>query len=349
MPRKTFWQLLVFLILVPLGALTLFRQFANKRDLAPENIISDKLPGLISDLQKTKPDYIIVGDSMLTTRMDPEPISELSGRRFYFYARGGASSAAWYLYLKNVVFRSGVKPRAIIFIFRNQYLTWPRFRVDGLYQANLDRVKLGDDKLVTRLLLPDPPKPWDLVGWTRRWLVEPGGLLYSKNASSQFHTRLENLALDFTGFGQKKDARRTVMTSRFNLTSLRSDLAAELPQEDSSVDNSENGRPRVFDPSPEKSFLPHIVSLADTNATPLVFFRVKCRPDAYNVTSQSAEMTTYISSLHSWLASHHCIYFDETNDPTITLAMYQDGDHLSETYKPWWTSYFWKRMEPLLP
>ncbi|MEO7933965.1 MAG: hypothetical protein ABIT76_12490 [Chthoniobacterales bacterium] len=346
---RSFWQLVAFLILVPLGGLAMFRQFANKRNLASENVVSDKLAEQIADLKNAHPDYIVVGDSMLTTRMDPEPISQLSGRRFFFYARGGASSAAWYLYFKNVIVRSGVKPRAVIFIFRNQYLTWPRFRVDGLYQANLDRVRLGEDKLVTKLLLPDPPKPWDAIAWTRRWLVEPNGLFYSKNASAQFHARLENLALDFTAFGEKKDDRKAVMEKRFNLTSLRSDLAAELPAEDSSVDNSEDGRPRIFDPSPEKSFLPHIVDLADKNGTPLVFFRVKCRPGPNNITPQSEEMTAYIANLRKWMASRHCVFFDETNDASITLSMYQDGDHLSETAKPWWTNYFWQRMQPLLP
>ncbi len=323
-----------------------FRLFADKRDLFP---ISDKLPPLIDDLKKARPDYIVIGDSMLTTRMDPEPISQLSGRRFFFYARGGASSAAWYMYVKNAVLRSGVKPRAIIFIFRNQYLTWPRFRVDGLYHANLDRVKLGDDPVVTRLLLPEPPRIWDAVGWTRRWLVEPAGLLHSETAFSEFHTKVENFALDLTAFGQKKDNRKAFMARRFNLKSLRSDLAAELPAEDSSVDNSEDGRPRVFDPSPGKSFLPHIVSLGQQNGIPLIFFRVKCRPGPNNITPQSDEMTAYIVGLRAWLEEQHCVFFDETNDPAITLEMYQDGDHLSETSKPWWTNYFWQRMQPLLP
>ena len=344
--KVAFWQLFLFVVLVSSGGLTAFRLFADKRDLSPA---SDKLPGLIDDLKKARPDYIVIGDSMLTTRMDPEPITQISGRRFFFYARGGASSAAWYMYVKNAVLRSGIKPRAIIFIFRNQYLTWPRFRVDGLYHANLDRVKLGDEPVVARLLLPEPPKLWDAVGWTRRFLVGPAGLLHSETAFSEFHTKVENVALDLTSFGQKKDARKEYMAQRFNLKSLRSDLAAELPAEDSSVDDSEDGRPRVFDSSPDKSFLPHIVDLGLKNDIPLIFFRVKCRPTLNDITLQTEELTTYIANLRTWLTSHHCIFFDETNDPSITLSMYQDGDHLSETYKPWWTSYFWKRMQPLLP
>ncbi len=346
---RSFWQLIGFFILVPLGGLAMFRAFADRRDLAAENVVSEKLAEHLADLKSAHPDYIVIGDSMLTTRMEPAPISQLSGRRFFFYARGGASSAAWYLYFKNVIVRSRVKPRAVIFFFRNQYLTWPRFRVDGLYQANLDRVRLGEDKLVAKLLLPDPPKLWNAISWTRRWLVEPNGLLYSKNASAQFHTRLENLALDLTAFGQKKDDRRTFMASRFNLASLRSDLAAELPVEDSSIDDSENGRPRIFDPSPKKSFLPHIVDLAEKNGIPLIFFRVKCRPGPDNITPQSAEMTTYIARLRVWLESRHCVFFDETNDPSITLSMYQDGDHISDAAKPGWTHYFWQRVKPFLP
>ncbi len=344
--KSTFWQLVLFFLVVAMGALAAFRLYANKRDLVP---VSDELPGLIEDLKRASPDYIVIGDSMLTTRMDQEVISQLSGKRFFFYARGGASSAAWYLYVKNVILRSGVKPRAILFIFRNQYLTWPRFRVAGLYHANLDRVRLGDDPLVTRLLLPDVPKPWDGVGWMRRWLVEPAGLLYSQTASSAYHTRLENLALDFTAFGQKKDERKAFMAQRFSLTSLRADIAAELAPEGSAVDNSEDGRPRLFDPSPRNSFLPHLIALGQESHISLVFFRVKCRPNIQNVTPQTDELITYTKNLRSWLEEQHCVFFDETNDPAITLEMYQDGDHLSDAAKPWWTSYFWQRMEPLLP
>ena len=79
------------------------------------------------------------------------------------------------------------------------------------------------------------------------------------------------------------------------------------------------------------------------------FFRVKCRPDKEGITHQSEEMTEYSKNLRAWMAQEQCLFFDETNDPSITLAMYHDGDHLSEAYKPWWTEYFWKRMSPLLP
>ena len=346
MSGRSFWQLTLFLVVVTLGGWGIFRQFATRGEGIPA-IAAKRFAEEVAQLKAANPDYVIIGDSMLATRMDADQLSKISGKRFFFYCEGGASSAAWYLYLKNVVIGSGVKPRAVLFMFRNQYLTWPRFRVDGLYQSNLDRVSVGKDELVVSLLMPDPPKPWQVVAWVRRWLVESGGLLYSKTASSRFHTEIEDIALDATSFGQKKETRRNEMADRFNFRKLRSDLAAELPEEN--TDNSEAGRPRVFNPAPEKSFLPHIVALAKEHHLALGFFRVKCRPDKEGITHQSEEMTEYSKNLRAWMAQEQCLFFDETNDPSITLAMYHDGDHLSEAYKPWWTEYFWKRMSPLLP
>jgi hypothetical protein len=339
----------IFLLLIPAGAWLALQLIAIVGEPAEARSEGGQLDELVAELQTARPDYLVIGDSMLTTRMEAEAISQLSGRKFYFYARGGASSAAWFLYLKNVVFKSGVHPRAIIFIFRNQYLTWPRFRVNGQYRANLERVDDGDEPLLSRLLLPDPPQPWDAVGWASRWLVEPGGVFYAKTASGEFHSRLENLALDLTSFGAKKAERRAYLTKRFDLASLRADVAAELPAEGSNIDNSDAGRPRVFDPSPSRSFLPHMVQMAKDAGIPLVFFRVKCRPGPDQVTAQSEELAEYTRSLKGWLQSQNCFFYDETSDPKITLDLYHDGDHLSEAAKPWWTDYFWKRMAPLLP
>jgi hypothetical protein len=346
MGGKAFGQLLLFIALVLPGGLALFRGYANTHDLKPP---SDQIPSLIAELRAAKPDYIVIGDSMLTTRMDAAEISKRSGRRFFFYAQGGASSAAWYLYVKNVIVASGVRPRAVIFLFRNQYLTWPRFRVNGIYKDNLSVVSTGFDPVVARLLRPDPPARWDLVGWAKRWLTGPAGLFHSENASGEFHRNLENVALDLTSFGQRKEDRRQAMTARFSLASLRADLAAELPSEGAVNDNSQDARPRIFDPSPAKSFLPHLVELGDRSGIPLVFFRVKCRPVNGTKTPQSQELVTYIQGLQAWMKEHGCVFYDETPDETIALDRYQDGDHLSTAAKPWWTDYFWQRMEPVLP
>lgn len=349
MSRKTaIWHLLIFIFCALFGAQYLLRLFATRGDVRSE-VDSSQISSLVAGLKSQNPDYIMIGDSMLDTRVDEALISKISGRRFFLYCRGGTSTAAWYLYLKNVIVKSGVKPKAIIFLFRNQYLTWPRFRVDDMYKANLDRLKVGVDPLVTELIYPQPSKWKQPVAWTRNVLFGPNGIYFSKTAAAQFHTKIENLALDLTSLGQKKDDRKVYMGKRFSLASLRPDLATEATGETVVSDNSYDARPRIFDPSPNKSFLPHIVSLGRDNGIPLVFFRVKCRPDRDNITPQTEEMVEYIYNLQAWMLEQKCLYFDETKDTSITLPMYQDGDHISIESKPWWTSYFWQRMEPILP
>ena len=341
-------QLLAFVIVVLFCAGYLLTIFATKGDLRSETD-SSQITSLIATLRSENPDYILIGDSMLDTRVNQETISELSQRRFFLYCRGGSSTAAWYLYFKNVIAQAGIKPRAIIFFYRNQYLTWPRFRVDDMYKANLNRLRVGEDSVVNMLINPGPPRFTQPVDWTRYFLFGPNGVFFSKTASSEFNRRLDNLALDLTAFGVGKANRKLAMANRFNLASLRADLGSEMPAEDSGFQNTNDARPRVFDPSPRKSFLPHIVALGRENQIPLVFFRVKCRPAEASYTPQTREMIQYTKNLRSWLESQHCSFFDETDDPAITLSMYQDGDHISTAFRPWWSEYFWKRMEPSLP
>ena len=52
-------------------------------------------------------------------------------------------------------------------------------------------------------------------------------------------------------------------------------------------------------------------------------------------------------ALGEWLASQGCVFTDETKDPTLTLDMYADGDHIkvSRAVRDKYHAAFWSRVK----
>jgi hypothetical protein len=74
-------------------------------------------PAPIADLAGMNPGYVIIGDSMAGTRIDPKRLSELTHQPIAPLLHAGSGSAWWYLVLKNWVIASGVHPRCVFIFF----------------------------------------------------------------------------------------------------------------------------------------------------------------------------------------------------------------------------------------
>ncbi|MFP6874101.1 MAG: hypothetical protein VCA55_11395 [Verrucomicrobiales bacterium] len=81
--------------------------------------------GLVDDLRSENPQILLIGNSMLYSRIDIDELERLSGKRVGFLAKGGSASACWYLYLKNIVAPSGVQPEQVIIFFRDRVYLLP--------------------------------------------------------------------------------------------------------------------------------------------------------------------------------------------------------------------------------
>ncbi len=152
MRRAALLQLLLAaagLLAIPLGLRAANRLYAapnlkpsylpaieGPRDRVPFE--ADRIPALAG----MNPTWVVIGDSMAGSRIDPALLTRLTGGQTAPLLYAGSGPAWWYLALKNWVIPSGIRPKAVIVFFRDTNLTTVMFRIDATWSldtAGLDR------------------------------------------------------------------------------------------------------------------------------------------------------------------------------------------------------------------
>ncbi|MCB1092715.1 MAG: hypothetical protein KDL87_14360, partial [Verrucomicrobiae bacterium] len=244
----------LLLVVATLGLPMLAGRGAFKADRFDES--------LVESLDKERPDLVLIGDSMLYTRLDRERLRTLAGeRRVSDFALGGSASAAWYLYFRNVAMAAAKPPGTVVFFFRDDIWSQPFLRTDGIRREAL--------RELSRDLAAD-------------LAVVPG---FSADGLS-FHTLLRRFypIVDFRSYlrGRISMAMQDVATGTgskyplmkarrdwFDLDNLRPDLPAELPE---AGIFHRSGRAE-FDPS--GTFLPSVFRSAGERGVKVILYRVK--------------------------------------------------------------------------
>lgn len=261
----------------------------------------------IAELEKEDPDWVLIGNSMLYTRLSEDRLRAVSGIQASLLARGRSQSAMWWLCVKNVLLRSKVRPEVITVFFRDTDLTWADFRVDGGNEWAIEDLK------------DDPEPEWEMV-LGRRAAAAGDGLADRLSASLQelfpaeklrtvAQRQVQERAFRATRLGTKANSsvRRAELNDRFSLAHLRSDLGLDAAPRtsdqwaevtkvgDETIDAGfyEDG-PFDFDASPEASFLPHLVALAKANQIKLHFHRVKRRPASNHTRPDGPRLVAYM-------------------------------------------------------
>jgi len=355
-------QLLLMLAL----AVTLPAMLCRKLDF-PDNLAGDAATnGLdtakqIAKLQENSTDWVLVGNSMLNTRLDSAPLEGLSGSKVNKIAKGGTQSAVWFLIFKNVILKSEVQPQLVTIFFRDLDLTWADFRVKGF-----------NERFITDLDGPAQPEFQQVLGARESEEGLPGRLtgtlkqiFPASDLRPMARRQMQERAFRATGIGIKANSsvRRAELNERFSLAHLRHDLgldfaasgggtsAAVIKVDGEVIDPGfyEDG-PAVFDPSPDASFLPHLIALAKTNGIQLHFHRIKRRPARNHTRPDNPQLATYISDLGRYLKAEGCLFTDESADVRLTLEMYVDGDHISskESMQARYLENFWERVGPIV-
>jgi len=276
------------------------------------------------------PQVVLIGDSMLGTRIDPEVLERLSDVPNFVNILEGSASARWYLYLKNYLADSGVRPKHVVVFFRDRYLTDPVFRTSAQYQELLHQSMKADEPVVTRLLEGQDTTRFAKVAKFFEWLYPSQQL--RERVADYVVLRAQKLTDNLTADGTDFDV---ALDRTFDIDLLRSDMPSELA--------SENLNQAAFDPSPEMSFLPHIVELAKKNGWHLTFYRVKRRPQEGDHRKDDSELVDYIANLRAYLEANGADLVDVTNDDSLGMDYYSDGDHVSETMRPRYTEQFFER------
>ena len=106
--------------------------------------------------------------------------------------------------------------------------------------------------------------------------------------------------------------------------------------------------PQTFDPAPDASFLPHMIDVARKAGFRLHFHRIKRRPGPDGRRPDGRLIETYMAGLRTFVEGRGCAFTDETGDPSLTLDMYADGDHISRESRAAYMENFWRRVQPVL-
>jgi hypothetical protein len=288
----------------------------------------------IANLSYGQPAWVFIGDSMMGTRIDPIYLGEISSTgnqlvSFLFHPATGP--AWWYLAFKNQLVPSGITPRAVFVFFRDTNLTDTLFRLESLYGNALDTVAHEQEPELDALVAARRRGIWSRVhtaavrayetdvatGWMepgiRRWFVN--WRYPDPSARRRFDQQLGE---------------------RFDLATLRTDVAADLSDANESAD---------FARDLPTSVLPQMIALARDRGITLCFVRVQRRPAGTVPPEQSANLRRYVTDLRTWLEANGALFHDDWGDPEMPESIYADGDHVRDRRA--YTAVFRRRLDPL--
>ncbi len=309
-------------------------------------------------LRKEQPDWVLVGNSMLNSRIETDYLKKLSGHTPFKLTASGTKSAMWFLFLKLVVIESGVKPKCVTVFFRDRDLTWPENRMDRNEEMIVRMEGRAQPEWKVVMGRYDAAANMSFAGVVKNVGAGLGELLPGEKLRNWGRGKMQKTAFNLTSVGNSMpdEDRREELNDRLSLDHQRQDLASkkagneENEAEDALPGESNGIEPIEFDPSPTESFLPHMVALAQQHGFKLHFHRVKRRPDPPVSTPAELALPAYIKALQAYVESQGCLFSDESQDEAITYDMYVDGDHINRDpkYQQPYMDTFWRHVQSLV-
>lgn len=293
-------------------------------------------------LERTRPECVFLGDSMLDSRLDEAVLNTIADRRCAVQARLGTSTAVWFLMLKNVIAAQAQPPGTVVIFFRNRQLTLPAHRATGPQRARMEPMMRAEEPLVEELIAAEMRR-------RTPWLDRAAQAAYPVQRRRDFwRERVQAWALDIVTSSREYVAIRAAARDVFSTKNLRGDQQQDEAQEEGKIGLDEPDH--EFADAVERSFLPPMLRLARDKGIRLVFFRVKKRPAATGaLADESGTAPAYQAALRAYLEKAGAILIDESRDADVTLDFYGSGDHVKLAMEKTYTEMFWRKVGPLLP
>ena len=307
-------------------------------------------------LRADRPEWVLVGNSMLNSRVDPDYLEQLSGHRLYKLSFSATKSAMWYLMVRTIVVPSGVKPKVVTVFFRDRDLARPALRardnhemierLNGRELPEWDQVMGHYDDVITT--------PWERlkedVG-ERINVVLPGDKWQDWGRG-----KLQKIAFNVTAFGDPSDypERREERNEVLSLDHVRHHHGGsdeEMEAEAEKLDSLEKHFDVVFDPSPDKSFLPHLAALAKKEGFVLHLHRIKTNPDTPLPADEYVRtLPKFVADLRAWAVSQGCVFTDESEITEITGDYFVDMVHVKTdaAHRRPFMEFFWGQVQPVI-
>lgn len=277
-------------------------------------------------LISTKPEIVLIGNSMLGWGVDSTQLSKLLGLKVVKFARGGAASAWWYLVFKNVVTSVEIPPRVVCIFFRDSFLTKPRYRTRGNYKESIEGMANHDEPFLDSLV-------YEPIGFEKYLNKIP--LYFKRNDISNFiDNTIKNIftvrLLELDSGDPEKSISSVFDDS--NLDQIR------LDAEQIKAETLEKAKQQInFKDQLSSSFLPAMLDIAKENDIHIVFVRIKRKRDLiYN--EELVSFQPYIEDLSQYFKKNKIPFIDFTYDDRIKYYHYKTGDHLDpKVGKPFFT------------
>lgn len=272
-------------------------------------------------ISQEQPKVVLVGDSVLFVGVNHEELPKQLGVKTYSIALPGAGSAVWYLILKNAILESTHTPKYVVLLFRDTKLTMSSLHTTGPYFNELDDFAGRQEPLVTQLAYVNAMNPVEK-------LVEQYIPIYS----ARWEIRGE---LD-------AHIRYTAPSIFWGCPAACTDkiLNAAFGKNDLNVTALNRGVEDLYAPEfmdfedqIKKSFLPHIIQLAQENNITLIFIRTKSMTFPEYASEPSA-LRNYIKALDLYLSEQdHVQFLDLAHDERLQPDHFADTVHLNEVGK----------------
>lgn len=290
-------------------------------------------PAPIADLARMNPAYVVIGDSMAGSRIDPALLTRLTGQRVAPLEYAGSGTAWWYLVLKNWVVPSGIHPRRVFVFFRDTNLTDVLFKIDATWA--LDSAAHDREPELNALVARREGRTFYGIDSAVERLYEASEARQSVDAEVT-----EWPARAIFPYRREQSAFLDGLNTRFGLDHLRRMDAADMRATEDSDAN--------FDAFIGTSPLPLMLDDARRAELSLCFVRVQRRPLDGRPPDQSSALRRYMTKLRGYIEGRGGELWDDTGDPAETLDMYVDGDHLSPEGRRRYTVRFAARLRQSL-
>jgi hypothetical protein len=288
----------------------------------------------VEALRGMQPDFVVIGDSMAGSRIDPAVFTRVSHRTVAPLLYAGSGPAWWYLVFKNWVVASGIHPEAVFVFFRDTNLTNVMFRIDATWA--LDTAALAREDDLNAVVAKRRGNPFYEV----RALVDRA---YAVTAVRRWIEPAvnESPARAMIPYRRKREALMQAINDRFGLEHLRPMDAADM--------QATEDREADFASYVDQSELPLFLRVARQAGLRLIFVRVQRRPVGGRPPYQSPALQRYVRALRAYIEGRGAALVDDTGDPEQTLDMYEDGDHLSRDGRRRYSERFAERVRLQFP
>ena len=291
---------------------------------------ADRVPALAG----MQPAWVVIGDSMAGSRIDPATLTRLTGGLTAPLLWAGSGPAWWYLALKNWVIPSGIHPRAVLVFFRDTNLTNVLFRLDATWildTAARDR----EDDLNAAVARRRGTAFYQARDRIDRFYGAPQARRWLEPAMNEWPARM------LIPYRRQRAAFMDQLNERFGLAHLRPMDAADM--------QATEDREADFHAFVDKSILPLMLRDARQAGLTLCLVRVQRRPIGGRPPYQSPALKRYVADLKAYVEANGGVLLDDYGDPNQTLDLYEDGDHLSREGRLRYTELFAPRLSRLFP